>query len=392
VRILVCPSAYHPHKGGVEEAVRQLALVYRRSGHEVLIVAPRWPHALPSSEVVDGQLVLRVPMPLPSRHWRSAASFFLRFVPSVAWMLKTGARWRPDIVHVQCVGPNGFYALILTAALQAPLVVTSHGEQSGDANRIYQRSAVQRLILRQLLRRADEVTACSAHALGRLRWYGDLPSDAAVIPNGVNLAEIRDGLPEMPHPRPYVFAIGRHVWNKGFDLLMRAFAGIAGQFPDVDLIIAGDGPEHARLLALAERLSLAGRMHFPGYTDRAATVRYFRHCDLFVSPSREESFGIANLEAMAAAKAIVATRVGGVPEIVHDGRNGLLVSPDNPAELGTAIARLLENPSLACAFGRKGAALVEQRYRWERVAADYLVVYSAASRGRVLPPSQGPRR
>ncbi len=376
MKILLLTSSYHPYKGGVEELVRQLARAYRAKGHQGLVMAPRWPRSLARSEIVDGQLVLRLPMPLPSTHPRSLVSFMLRFPGAVARTLYIGWRWRPDVVHVQCVGPNGLYALILTSLLHVPLIVTSQGEQTMDAARVYQRSAVQRWILRRLLRRADAVTACSADALHNLASYGPITAPASVVPNGVDPTEFLHPVLSPPRARAYILAIGRHVWNKGFDVLLRAFARLATRYPAVDLVIAGDGPEHDNLIALAHELGIAERVVFPGRTDRAMTATLFHHALFFVLPSLHEPFGIVNLEAMAASKAVVATRAGGVPEIVHEGQNGLLVAPGDVDALAQAIEALLRDPARADQMGGAGARLVAERYTWDRVASSYLELYA----------------
>ncbi len=371
-------SSYYPHAGGVEEVVRQLARACSQKGHQVLVVAPRWPRSLPQSAIVAGQLVLRLPMPLPSRHARPAASFLVRFPGSVVRTLYIGWRWRPDIVHVHCVGPNGLYALILSWLLHSTLVVTSHGEQTMDAERIYERSALQRWILRRLLKRAAAVTACSTDALRNLQPYGSGATLSVAVPNGVDLAEFLRPSIVSPHTRPYILALGRHVWNKGFDVLLHAYASLASRYPDVDLVVAGDGPVHADLVALSQKLGLDKRIVFPGRTDRAMTATLFHHARFFVLPSLQEPFGIVNLEAMAAGKAVIATCVGGVPDIVHQGWNGLLVPPGDAGALADEIETLLRDSALAEALGAAGARLVGERYTWDMVADSYLAVYEHA--------------
>ncbi|GAC1429133.1 MAG: hypothetical protein NVSMB65_02460 [Chloroflexota bacterium] len=378
MRILLLPSAYYPHKGGVEEVTRHLAASYSRMGHAVLVVAPLWPHSLPVSESVAGQRVVRLAMPLPARHWRSLASFLLRVIPSVGRLLSIGRGWRPDVVHVQCVGPNGLYALVLASLLRLPLIVTSQGEQTMDAGRLYERSAVQRWVLRCLLRRANQITACSADALRNLAPYGTVTSTAAVVPNGVDLAELQQGSRTPPHAQPYIFAIGRHVWNKGFDVLLRAYARVAREYGDVDLILAGDGPEHANLTALA--------------INRAFVATYFRHCCFFVLPSLREPFGIVILEAMAAGKAVIVTRAGGVPEIIRHDHTGLLIPAGDDVALVTALEQLLRDPARATELGRAGAQIVSHRYAWDKVAASYLTLYNHIRSQLGAPDTKSPSR
>ena len=172
-----------------------------------------------------------------------------------------------------------------------------------------------------------------------------------------------------------MFAIGRHVRQKGFDILLRAYAGAA--LPGRDLLLAGDGPEKGSLEKLAAELGLGSQVHFLGRTDRKTTASLFAGCEWFVLPSREEPFGIVNLEAMAAGKAIIATRVGGVPEIVADGVNGILVEKENVAALAAALRQLAGNPAQRAQLGAAGRTRAQQ-FAWPNIAERYAAVYTAA--------------
>ena len=126
--------------------------------------------------------------------------------------------------------------------------------------------------------------------------------------------------------------------------------------------------------ATSDRLGLGDRVTFPGRVDHATAMRLFAGCSSFVLPSRHEPFGIVNLEAMAAGKAVVATRVGGVPEIVTDGENGLLVEPEDSAELATALRRLADDAALRERLGAAGRQRAEG-FTWPAIASAYLDVY-----------------
>lgn len=376
-RILLLPSAFHPHKGGVEELTRQLALTYRRSGNPVLIVAPRWPRSLPSAEEFDEIRLRRIAMPMPSAHLRSLISFCLRSIPAGLHLLYIATRWRPDLVHVMCVGPNGLYALVLARCLRLPVIVTSQGEQTMDATGLYQRSRAQRWVLRRLLRRADAVTACSADALANLKRFGTWDVTSEVIPNGISPEEATLASEQSPHPRSYIFALGRQVQNKGFAILLKAFAFISNEYPDVDLILAGDGPEHQNLVRQADQLGLGGRVIFPGLIGRAAVATFFRHCRIFVLPSFREPFGMVVLEAMLAGKPLIATNAGGVPEFVIHEQTGLLVPPEVPDALANAMRRLLREPALAQRLAVAGQDVALSSYTWPRIAAQYMALYQS---------------
>ena len=155
-------------------------------------------------------------------------------------------------------------------------------------------------------------------------------------------AELEQAAPH--HERhPYVFAIGRLVPQKGFDVLLDAFARLC-QSPDFDhrLLLAGDGPERTALEARAAALGLAERVSFLGATDRPLTASLFRGAAVFVLPSRHEPFGIVVLEALAAGTPVVATDVGGVSEFLPVGSHARLVEPGDAASLAAAIRAILE--------------------------------------------------
>jgi glycogen(starch) synthase len=264
---------------------------------------------------------------------------------------------------------------LLAVLLRLPLIVTVQGEQVVTADHVYQRSSVQRWVCRRILRRADVVTGCSTNALLGLGPYGVTQKPPVVIPNGADFGELGLTAARTPHARPYIFAAGRHVWEKGFDVLVRAFAQLAPKYPDLDLIIAGDGPDRASLMSLAEQLKVAYRIVFPGMVDRAGMMTYNHYCRFHVCPSIEEPFGIVIAEALAASKAVVASRVGGIPDFIDDGRTGLLVPPNDVDALSNAMQRLLDQPALAGTLANAGAALVRERYSWDSIGGRYLSLY-----------------
>ena len=379
MRIAIFASAFHPHMGGVEELCRQLAHEYQARGLEVIVLTNRWPRDLPASEFYESIPVFRPAMRTPDGGWKSKLSYVLT---TRAVQRQTRAILRQnriDLVHVQCVGCNAFYAAKAAEALRLPLVVTLQGELSMDATGLFHRSAFARETLRWVVAQAAAVTACSRQTLSEAEEFLGTPlgSKGRVIYNGIKAEDFGKVTP-FASPRPYVFGIGRHVTQKGFDVLLRAMARVFRQtaWPG-ELMLAGDGPEHARLQALAAELGIADRVVFPGKVERVNVPSLFAGCEFFVLPSRHEPLGIVNLEAMAAGKAVVATRVGGVPEVVAEGFNGLLVAPENPEEMGEAIFKLLQDKGLGTKMGGCGRAKARE-FTWDAIAAQYLQVYEAA--------------
>lgn len=143
MRIAVFASAFYPSLGGVEELVRELAHQYTSKGHECLVVTNRWPRDLPAVDCFEGLEVLRFPFRTPDGGLKARLTFPLTRT-SVARSVADALRQRRiELVHVQCVGPNGYYAREAARTLGVPLVVTTQGEITMDAGRVYQRSRLQ---------------------------------------------------------------------------------------------------------------------------------------------------------------------------------------------------------------------------------------------------------
>ena len=383
MNIALFASAFYPSLGGVEELVRQLAHEQQSVGDQPLVLVNRWPRSLPRREQVEGIPVRRLAMRVPDGSLKAHVVYRATHSAIRREMIAVLREARSEILHVQCVSSNGFYALEASRALGLPLIVTLQGELTMDASGLYQRSAFARAVLREVLQAADAITACSQQTLQEAEAFYDAPFGARghTIYNGVKLSEFHDAAPYF-HPRPYILAIGRHVPQKGFDLLLQAFALAVHQGGGThDLLIAGCGSETQALERLAGNLDLGDRVQFLGRADRAMAVSLFLACSFFVLPSRHEPLGIVNLEAMAAGKAVIASHVGGVPEIVADGETGLVVPPQDIDELSAAIRRLIQDVALRDRLGQAGARRA-RRFDWPAVAEQYHQVYSTAIQGR----------
>ncbi|MFZ0531238.1 MAG: glycosyltransferase family 4 protein, partial [Propionicimonas sp.] len=253
-RVALVASSYLPRVGGVEEHVRHVARELRRRGHEVVIWAVEQGDDVP--EQADGILLRYLPCPLPTRSVGGVLSFAGSFAKAwTAWQ----AAWRtdrPEVLHVHCFGPNGAYATALARRRGLSLLYSHHGETFMDAHQAFDTSALLRRSLRVTLRRAAAVTSCSAYAAADLERFGLAPDQVQVVFNGVDLTEPVGRRPD-GMPARYVAGVGRLVEVKGFENLITAFALVADEVPDVDLVIGGDGPQRAALAGLARRRGLS---------------------------------------------------------------------------------------------------------------------------------------
>jgi glycosyltransferase involved in cell wall biosynthesis len=304
----------------------------------------------------------------PGRDWR------------VAWRLAAAARERRvEVLHAHQYTPFFYSALArVLSGGELRLILTEHGRHFPDLVRPLRR-AVNRLVLDRL---ADGVNACCAFsAEGLSRVDGFAAGRVEIIENGIDLvrygvagdrAALRCEL-ELDPARRYVTAVARFHPVKDHAMLLRAFATVAGARPDVDLLLAGDGPLRADLEKQAAELNVAGRVRFLGV--RSDVPALLRASDLFTLTSVSEAASLTLLEAMASGLAVVVTDVGGNPEIVREGVEGLLVPRGDAAATAAALLRLLDNPAGAAAMGRAGRLRVEERYQLQRTIDSYFALY-----------------
>lgn len=373
--VALVASSFLPRTGGVEEHVRHLALGLRDRGHRIAVWAVDQgdpPATLP------GITVRYLPTPLPASSPRSVRDF-TRAAPYAlrAWQHAFRSD-RPEVVHVQCFGPNGPWASAMAALHRAPLVIGAHGETFMDEHRVFERSRLQQAALRMALRRAAAVTTCSQYAADDLARFGYDPARASVVRNGVDPAEPAGAVPA-GLPSRYLLGLGRHVRVKGFDLLLRAFARAigAGGLAGLSLVIAGDGPERQRLAALAAELGVADRIVLPGRLDHGQVTAVMAGAEALVVPSRVEAFGIVVLEGLRAGVPVIATSLGGVAEFAADA--AVLVDPTDLGALATALTRVATDDGLRHRLAELGPN-VAAAHTWERVTDRVEAVYRTLGR------------
>jgi glycogen(starch) synthase len=373
MNIALFASAFHPHIGGVEELTRQLAIEYRRRGIGVVVLTNRWPRSLAPYEVVDGVDVVRLPFRYRSGSLKSLISYKFSHRTVRKELLGLLRERQIDVLHVQCINASTAYAVYAKRTLGLPLVVSSQGERTMDASGLFQNSHHSIAIFHEAVLAADVLTACSRNTMADIQMHVGVPPNhrCQVIYNGIRLSDLCGPQTPALHSRPFVLAIGRLVRQKGFDVLLHAWA--QAQVRSCDLVLAGEGPERSSLEQLAKELNLTN-VRFFGRADRPSVISLFQTCSFFVLPSRQEPLGIVNLEAMAAGKAVIASRTGGVVELVEDGVNGILVTPEDPGSLAKAITALIADPLLCAKLGYCGRSRATA-FDWSRIAEQYVSIY-----------------
>ena len=337
-RVLYWTEIFFPYTGGTEVLSGMLLEGLRRRGHEFMIVTDTGPRELAASGEHDGIPVHRLPF---------QAAIDRRDVVRIAEirsrLAELGSTFAPELVHVNAVGPSLFFHLRASRAAAVPWLFTPHAPLTDQATG-------RDTILGEALRSASWIVCLSAaQRESILRIAPEVSSKSSVIYCGLEPPAVPPA--PLPFAPPRALCLGRHVPDKGFDVALAAFARVADRFPELRLVLAGDGPARASLEARAADLGIAGRVDFPGRVpDAAAAVN---GSTFVIMPSRwEETFGLVALEAALLGRPVVATRVGALPEVVLDGETGLIAEREDDVGLAAAIAALLDDPERTRRMGR----------------------------------------
>lgn len=236
--------------------------------------------------------------------------------------------------------------------------------------------------LKLLFRASDRIVAPSrSYQEEVVSVFPALQEKAMHIHNGLDLAELMGSSRETGRRERgrYVLCIAAHNEKKGIDVLLHAAKRLQEADAAVKIVLVGDGPLRRRLEDLAVSLGVHEQVDFLGSQGRAQVAALLHGCEVFVLPSRHEPFGIVLIEALASQKPVVATRVGGIQEIIENGKNGILVPPDNADALADALLAVLQDPALQRALGSQGYRTVHERFRFESNGAAYIAVFRQLS-------------
>jgi glycosyltransferase involved in cell wall biosynthesis len=302
-----------------------------------------------------------------------------------------------DIVHANFF-MSGMVAQHLKQVLGIPFVITFHA--LGHVRRLAQGTAdafpsARVRIESMLMRQADRIIAeCTQDRHDMEQLYGAAPGRIVVAPCGfdpeelwpVPMDEARARLGLAPG-KFLVLQLGRMVPRKGVDTVIQGVAMLRAQYGvDAGLLVVGgdfaghqgrDAPEMARLRALAAQLGIGDHVRFYGQQERGELRYFYGAADVFVTTPWYEPFGITPVEAMACARPVIGSKVGGIKSTVIDGVTGFLIPSRDPQAVAGRLAMLHHDPVLAARMGREGLRRAYQHYTWRTVASQAASVYAA---------------
>ncbi|MBI5360611.1 MAG: glycosyltransferase family 4 protein [Planctomycetes bacterium] len=283
----------------------------------------------------------------------------------------------PDIVHLL-----GLFPLMapdlkhIVRGLPNLAISGWGGEFTGSSGMVMDEKA--KGILRYILKQADKITATGRHLAQITSQFTG--KEIIIVPYGVELNRFSPS--EFPEKQSNALTIGflKHFEKKyGPECLLRAFALLTKKHGNIELLLIGGGSQANTLEQLAADLRITPLIRFIGAVPYEDVPLWLSRMDIFVMPSVYEEFGVAALEASAMELPVVASNAGGIPEVVQDGKTGILVPPENPAALADAIDKLISNPQMRAEFGKAGRRYVEENYRWEENVKAMIEVYKSMS-------------
>lgn len=369
IRVAAVILEYHPIVGGAQRQLAQLAPMIRSHGIDLRVFTRRYPN-LPSSEVINGVSVTRLPAPGPKP---LAGPLF------IGSTLRALQQFKPHLIHAFSLFSPLTTAVWAKRFWNIPVVVKIlRGGQLGDIQRIQKKiNGEQRLA--SYRRHVDRFIAISSEIQSELTHIGVSAQQQLALPNGVDVEGMTPpGQEEKVALRhklnlpkgPLIIYTGRFVPAKQLPQLLTVWQEVQRHCPEAHLLLLGDGPEEQKLRDMnPQRVIFGGR--------KKDVTPYLQAADIFILPSANEGLSNAMLEAMATGLPVIATAVGGAPDIIEHGYNGWLINPQSPEEMTIALLTLIRKPELIAQLGRRGRRRMTEAYSLENIATQHVSLYQS---------------
>jgi glycogen(starch) synthase len=365
-RVLFWSEHFWPYIGGAEVFAAGLLPNLRDRGHVFLVVTSHAELELPDEDDFEGIPVRRLPI-----RAALAAGDVRALMRALQQVVRLKQSFAPDLVHANGVGPS--LLLHLRSRPEATPWLLGVQQQLLDS----QTDEASSLLL-ACLRSANWIAACSAAATKQLRSLEPgVAARSLTIYNGVDPP---GSAPAPLSERPTVLYAGRLVPAKGVDVLLSAIARLVPAIPGLSLVVAGDGPLRSSLEAQARDLGIASVVDFRGWVAPDSLTDTLNEAAVVAMPSRQEGLPLVAVQASMMARPIVASRVGGLPEVVVDGETGWLVEPDDANDLERALAEALADRERAALRGRKARRRALREFTLRRSVQDFDFLYERLTR------------
>ena len=378
-RVLFICSLYHPHVGGIETMVTELSQFYRGQGVESVVLTKKWPTTLTEEDYYKDTKIYRV----------LSARTETEFSNIIEWAKNNENKIKADIIHVIGVRrPLPLIGLLLSQYWNVPLISTIAGSEipnTGDSETetVWNEG---REIMRPVLEASNIITCVSKALENDLRGIVPNLNYVRTVYAGID-TEFINSVSCTETEKNYIISLRRLTLSKGVDILIRAFKDIANKYPQIRLLIAGEGPEEENLKTLARNLNLDDKIKFIGTVSLTRAISLLKGAICTVIPSISEGGSLVNIEAQAASCPVIASRVGGIPEYVQDGVSGLLFESKNLKDLVDKVKTIISNASLRNKL-IEGGVEHAKKFSWDILGPQYLALYNEVIDVKQVEPFQ----
>lgn len=335
----------------------------RSRGHEFTILTSFGGRNLPAHDEYQGIPIFRFPF------MRAISEQDLQLMKKCIQGVKEIKNiFKPDLVHLHMSAPISYFHIKTLKVKPSPTLLTLHtcfGDFDGGPD----------TVLGQTLRVADWTTMVSEAVMAdAVKIFPEISERSSVVYNGMEFHNVSRMPLEFTIPR--ILGMGRFIRRKGFDVLLNAFSLLLAEYPQAHLTLVGDGTKRESLKQQVLDLDMQDSVEFTGQVQYQQVPELINKANVVVIPSRfSDPFPTVALEAGLMGRPVVATKMGGLMEMVVNGETGLLVEPNDPQSLFEAILSLFNHPREAVKMGQAGRSRVQNHYSWERYLNSYDNLY-----------------
>ncbi len=360
MKILFWTDGFWPRIGGIETQGLKFIQSLQEKGHQCIVVAQKDKPSEKNEETYSGILIRRFDF-----NGIILKQNLKKLHPIEAYLDWAIKEFQIDVVHLNtCIGWSAFIFSLFRRKFTIPIVLTIHAP-------FYYHNTINPLVTK-ICSQVDQICCVSNWVLQKMKEQ--------IVHRSLGL--IYNGLPMFSTPpaplnfsSPTFLLLGRFTSEKGFSTAIEAFAFLKNSHPNARLLIAGDGEERLELESIIEKFELSDSVEFTGPLTRDQVPHVINRVSIAIVPSYFESFGLTALEAMQMKRPVIASDVGGLPEIISDGKTGLLVPPKKPIALYKAMQTLLDHPEMAMEMGERGRCLAMEKFTLENHLAQYVNIY-----------------
>lgn len=345
MKLLIFTSRAYPQKGGVEEVVEFIS--NKLSNHHSVHILASKANNISLFNISDNEVernrvtIKRIWIGLPSS-FLGLIVFPIRFLLSFVQVVQYVTKIKPDVINYHFPDDSSIYFYLLMLVRPTKFVVNIHGNDL----QVFRKKFLHKFFIDGIVRKANKVVLNSKYMREEfLRVYPILEPKTEIIPNAIDIDLIRKIKSRRFFSNPYMFFVGRLVYKKGVDVLLKAFKKAA--IDNMSMLVEGDGEEYEKLKKLRHELSLEDKVVFTrGKLTHEDKYSYMKEAILGVMPSRIEPFGIVALEFFAAKVPLIASDTGGLSTLIRNKHNGILVKADDVNNLAESIRSLYDNKLL----------------------------------------------